>query len=68
MAEIERLQMADATSKSFTMVKEKIDTIVSHELAPVVKAVDNWAIDGFVAENGMFSGYAQKKSQPFAES
>lgn len=56
MAELERLQVADEAAKAFSMMKNKIDTIITQELLPVVRAVDHWAVDGFVyQENGGWS-------------
>lgn len=55
MAELERLKMADSASQSFIMLKNRIDQVVTHELAPIINAVDKWVLDDFVLEDGLWS-------------
>jgi hypothetical protein len=55
MAEVERVKLADSAAKSFTILKQKIDEMVSHELCPVIDAIDRWDLDDFTVKDGYWS-------------
>ena len=52
MSELERLKMADSAARSFTMLKERIDNIVSLEVAPAINAIDQWVFDDYILKDG----------------
>ena len=54
MAEIERLKMADAAVKSFSMLKERIDNLLTNDLAPAIDAIDKWAFEDYVLKDGIW--------------
>ena len=52
MSELERLKLADSAARSFTMLKEQIDNIVSLEVAPAINAIDQWVFDDYILKDG----------------
>ncbi|KAF8816561.1 hypothetical protein BYT27DRAFT_7248173 [Phlegmacium glaucopus] len=55
MAKVERVKLADSAAKSFAILKQKIDKMVSHELCPVIDAIDRWDLDDFTVKDGYWS-------------
>ncbi|KAF8814721.1 hypothetical protein BYT27DRAFT_7081200, partial [Phlegmacium glaucopus] len=54
MAEVERVKMADSAARSFAAVKQRIHQVISHELVPVIKAINSWDLDDFVLKDGQW--------------
>jgi hypothetical protein len=52
MAELERLKTADSAAKSFTMLSERINNIMTHEIAPAINAIDQWVFDDYILKDG----------------
>ncbi|KAF8808489.1 hypothetical protein BYT27DRAFT_7210872 [Phlegmacium glaucopus] len=59
MARVEQVKLADLAAKSFAMLKQKIDEMVSHELCPVIDAIDHWDLDNFTVKDGYWSNPTQ---------
>ncbi|KAF8808219.1 hypothetical protein BYT27DRAFT_7256731 [Phlegmacium glaucopus] len=52
MAKVEWLKVADLAAHSFAAVKEQINKVVSHELVPVISAIDSWDFDDYIINDG----------------
>jgi hypothetical protein len=59
MAEIEKLKMADSTAKSYEMLKERVDDIVSQDIAPIIQEIDNWKNDNIFFIDGIWQMKAE---------
>lgn len=59
MAEIEKLKMADSTAKSYEMLKERVDDIVSEDIAPIIQEIDNWKNDNIFFIDGIWQMKAE---------
>jgi hypothetical protein len=54
MAEVERLKVADSAARSFAAVKQRINKVVSHELVPIISAIDSWDFDDYILKDGQW--------------
>ena len=52
MAEAERVKKADSASKLFTVIRQKIDDLVSHEIWPPIRSIDQGEWDTYKVKDG----------------
>lgn len=52
MAEAERVKKADSGSKLFAVVRQRIDDLVSHEIWPPIRSIDQGDWDKFEVKDG----------------